>query len=58
MLLERGADVSAQGERFENALQAACYYGHAKIVEILRGHHFADQPTSYLSPSPSKRLKL
>jgi hypothetical protein len=35
LLLEKGADVNAQGGRFGNALQAASYKGHKKIVQIL-----------------------
>lgn len=58
ILVERGADINAQGGLYGNALQAAYSGGHAKIVQILKGHPFADQRTSYLSPPPSKRLKL
>lgn len=35
LLLERGADANAQGGRYGNALQAACYEGHDKIAQIL-----------------------
>jgi hypothetical protein len=35
LLLERGADVNAQGGHYGNALQAACFGGHDKIVHIL-----------------------
>jgi len=35
MLLERGADINAQGRSFYgSALQAASYWGREKIVEI------------------------
>ncbi|KAJ6102324.1 hypothetical protein N7486_004751 [Penicillium sp. IBT 16267x] len=35
ILLERGADVNAQGGGYPNALQAASSRGHEKIVQIL-----------------------
>jgi hypothetical protein len=35
ILLERGADVNAQGGRYGNALQAASKGGHLEIVKIL-----------------------
>ena len=35
LLLERGADINAQGGRFENALQAAIYLRHREIAELL-----------------------
>jgi hypothetical protein len=35
LLLERGADVNAQGGRHGNALQAACSRGHEKIAQML-----------------------
>ena len=35
MLLEKGADVNAQGGRFGNALQAASAGGHDKVVQML-----------------------
>jgi Ankyrin repeats (3 copies) len=35
LLLNRGADVNAQGGHYGNALQAASYGGHEKIVELL-----------------------
>jgi ankyrin repeat domain-containing protein 50 len=35
LLIERGADVNAQGGRYGNALQAASLGGHEKIVQIL-----------------------
>ena len=36
LLLERGADVNAQGgKHYENALQAASYRGHFDIVQLL-----------------------
>jgi ankyrin repeat protein len=34
-LLEKGADVNAQGGRYGNALQAASYGGHDSIVTLL-----------------------
>ena len=35
MLLEKGADVNAQGGEYENALQAASSRGHGAIVKVL-----------------------
>ena len=35
MLLDRGADVNAQGGQYGNALQAALYRGHDKTVQML-----------------------
>lgn len=35
MLLDKGANVSAQGGRYGNALQAASYRGYEKVVQIL-----------------------
>jgi ankyrin repeat protein len=35
ILLDRGADVNAQGGYYGNALQAACFGGHDNIVHIL-----------------------
>ena len=35
LLLERGADVNAQGGECSNALQAASDGGHEKVVEML-----------------------
>jgi ankyrin repeat protein len=35
LLLEQGANVDAQGGRYGNALQAACYAGHYEIVQTL-----------------------
>ena len=35
MLLDKGADVNAQGGLYSNALQAASYRGHDRIVQIL-----------------------
>ena len=35
LLLERGADVNAQGGEYGNALQAACAGGHESITRIL-----------------------
>ncbi|KAH0559449.1 hypothetical protein GP486_004039 [Trichoglossum hirsutum] len=34
-LLERSADVNAQGGRLSNALQAASHYGHVQVVQQL-----------------------
>ncbi|KAJ7210947.1 ankyrin repeat domain-containing protein [Mycena rebaudengoi] len=35
LLLEKGADVNAQGGEYGNALQAASYWGHEAIVQLL-----------------------
>jgi hypothetical protein len=35
LLLDRGADVNAQGGYYGNALQAALVRGHEKVVELL-----------------------
>ena len=35
MLLDKGADVNAQGGWYGNALQAASSRGHEKVVQIL-----------------------
>ncbi|KAL9123930.1 MAG: hypothetical protein Q9175_008281, partial [Cornicularia normoerica] len=35
MLLDRGADVNAQGGYYGNALQAASFDGHDKLVQML-----------------------
>lgn len=34
-LLDNGADVNARGGHYSTALQAACYKGHHKIIELL-----------------------
>ena len=35
ILLDKGADVNAQGGEYGNALQAALYRGDDKVVQIL-----------------------
>jgi ankyrin repeat domain-containing protein 50 len=35
MLINSGADVNAQGGALGNALQAASYGGHEKVVQML-----------------------
>ena len=35
-LLEKGADVNAQGGYYNNALQAASYDGHDRVVQLLK----------------------
>ena len=35
MLLDRGADVNAQGGMYGNALQAASYWGYEKLMQML-----------------------
>lgn len=37
MLLERGADVNAQGGHYDSALQAASASGRGKMVQVLLG---------------------
>jgi hypothetical protein len=37
MLLDKGAEINAQGGYFGNALQAASSRGHMKIVKLLVG---------------------
>ncbi|KAJ5140977.1 hypothetical protein N7448_004385 [Penicillium atrosanguineum] len=37
MLLENGANVSAQGGKYGTALHAACDRGHSKVVQMLLG---------------------
>jgi ankyrin repeat protein len=34
-LIQKGADVNAQGGEYGNALQAASYQGHQEIVKLL-----------------------
>jgi len=36
MLLDRGADINAQGWFYGSALQAASAGGHEKVVQMLR----------------------
>ena len=35
LLLEKGADINAQGGQYVNALQAALFHGHEVIVKLL-----------------------
>ena len=35
MLLDKGANVNAQGERYGNALQAALVGGHDQVIQML-----------------------
>ena len=35
MLLDKGANVNAQGEYFNNALQATLYGGHDQVMQTL-----------------------
>ena len=35
LLLNKGANVNAQGGKFGNALQAASYEGHKEVVQLL-----------------------
>ena len=41
MLLDKGADVNAQGGFYGNALQAASYEGQEKVVRLLLSHNTA-----------------
>lgn len=38
MLLEKGADVNAQGGCYDSALNAASVRGHKGVEQILRDH--------------------
>jgi ankyrin repeat protein len=42
MLLDRGADVNAQGGHYGSALQAASFGGHENVVRMLLVRHGAD----------------
>ena len=35
LLLDKGADVNAQGGHFDNALHVASYNGHEPVVRLL-----------------------
>jgi ankyrin repeat protein len=35
MLLDKGANVNAQGERYGNAVHAAAYGGHTEMLDLL-----------------------
>ena len=35
MLLDKGADINAQGENYDDALQAALERGHDSVMQIL-----------------------
>ena len=35
MLLDKGADVNAQGGYYNNALQAALFKGHDQVIQML-----------------------
>jgi hypothetical protein len=35
MLLDKGADINAQGERYSNVLQAASAGGYTAVVKML-----------------------
>lgn len=48
MLLDKGAEVNAQGGQYGNALQAASSRGHEKIVRMLLGNG-ADMEMSTLT---------
>ena len=38
LLLDHGANINAQGGKYGNALQAACYEGHEMIIRLLLDH--------------------
>ena len=42
ILLYRGADVNAQGGKYDNALYAASKDGHREVVEILHDKASSD----------------
>jgi hypothetical protein len=52
MLLDKGADVNAQGGFYGNALQAASGGGHEKIVQML-----AENRASRGESAPPKRKR-
>jgi hypothetical protein len=35
ILIEERADLNAQGGRYDNALQAASYWGHIEVLQML-----------------------
>ena len=39
MLLDKGADINAQGGHYGNALQAVSYGGHEKEVQMLLNYN-------------------
>ena len=39
MLLNKEANINAQGKRYDNALQIASYGGHEKVVRLLLNHY-------------------
>ncbi len=41
MLLGKGADFNAQGGQYGNALQAASFEGHEKVVRLLLSYDAA-----------------
>ncbi|KAK8052651.1 ankyrin, partial [Apiospora saccharicola] len=52
-LLEKGADVNAQGGYYGNALQAALSIGHEEVAQLLRASAIA--PDFAHSPKAEKR---
>lgn len=62
LLLNKGADVSAQGGRLSNALQVALFRGHLKIVKLLQGRGaITSSSKRSVSGTPSnltKKLRL
>ena len=38
MLLDKGADINAQGGEYGNALQAALSEGHGQVMQMLLNH--------------------
>lgn len=43
ILLERGADINAQGAEYDSALQAASERGHEEIVQMLSKHEVSSK---------------
>ena len=66
LLLDKGADVNAVGGEYGNALQAASYGGHDKVMQMLlekgadvkmQGGHYSE-PTAGRGIGKLHRLKL
>lgn len=61
LLLDKGADVNAQGSVFGNALQAASQGGHQEIIALLLNKSVdinAKAVHSGTSSNPAKKLGL
>lgn len=60
LLLDKGADVNAQGGQYGNAFKAAAVGGHEKIIQLLiefkRGASVSLWPLARAPPSQSTNL--